>query len=180
MKPELKYYSPNPAPYKAEDLPRYVSAELKRLATIQKHWNIQSTNPKAALRLSDPISVTLDNTWIPLTVFDEITVNRGGVIAGSDQITVSLDAGYIIDIGLNVSLPQTEQIDVMMTINGVHAYSTPISLQGAGINDAPEVLIWTSNKNLVAGDVVAWEVRNGDLGSVDVDFVRSNFGVTRD
>lgn len=176
-----RLYTPDPVPFDAESLPRYLETEFERLSTTFARIVDETAVPKGALRLSAPVQdVVIGNVWVPLLIFDAVIVQRGGILVAGDQITVRQSANYEVNIGVNASLAQTEQLDIMMTINGVHAYNSPLSLQGLGINDAPSGMTWVSNVPLVTGDVIAWEVRNGDPGSVSIEFLRSNFSVRRD
>ena len=174
-------YNPDPVPFTADELPRYLTSEVERLANLFGSLSALTTAPKGALRLSSPIlNVILDETWVDMNLFDQVTVERGGIIVTPHAIKVQQNSNYQVTVGVNVSLKQSEELDIMMTVNGVHAYSEPLKVQGAGDDNKPVALTWISNVDLLNGDVVAWQARNGEAGSVSVDFTRTNFSVRRD
>ena len=137
---------------------------------------------KASMRLSAPLTQEfIEVEYRVVDAFDAIVLERGGLVAtpANNTMTVNATARYKLRVGLNFEARASEELQIVPYVNGVAYSSNPISIQATGVGKPVEAF-WESDINLTAGDVVDIRGRNGDGGTVDIDFTRSTFALTKD
>ena len=136
---------------------------------------------KGSLKLSGPTSLPINDTTFTLIPMDELVVERGSfdVDPAAGTITVTKDGLYEVKSGVDVAFPGTEELQLMIFVNGNPADPDNMAIQGRG-NNRPVSLFWAVTTQLSAGDVVDIRAINGDSGNTTLNFIRCKLSVEND
>lgn len=135
---------------------------------------------RGSLRLSTTTTQALtdDATAIKLTCFDEGVTERGDILIDDTEGTIkylgSPTSTAILTMGLNVSFPATESLELFLFKNDVVYSTNPLVLTGDGTTDPTETF-WQSDIPLAEDDVLDIRGRNGKTGSFTITYLRATF-----
>ena len=133
---------------------------------------------RASMRLGNPTSTTFDDTNWTVLPFDTVTQTKNGFVCdiNNGTITVPRDGIYEVSSGVDAGFPGTEELNLMVFVNGSPYSSYPMAIQGRS-NNKPVALYWESTVSLSAGDVLDIRGQNGDSGSFTCNILRMIFAV---
>jgi len=186
--------------FKLTDMPEVTDAELDdatellvhtleqskiTLADFMKYIQSKDARQRASMRLATSVTqtVTDDATPIVAEAFDTaVTATSEFTVDPATNSITYIGPGAssaIVNVGLNVTFPGTEEVEFYAYINNVEYSSQSINAQGRGAGKPVEIY-WSSDIALVTNDKIDFRVRNADSGSFDLQYLRSTFRVDID
>lgn len=156
---------------------------VELMAYIKANIPAIPIHDRGSLRLTTSDTQTISDGIEPvlLSCFDAVVTSRGKLVpneidnsikyVGTDPIDTA-----IISIGLNVSFPGTEELEVYLYVNDVKYSGTPFNIQGQGAS-APVVEFWQSDISLQENDILTLRGRNADAGAFDITYLRTTLRV---
>lgn len=132
---------------------------------------------KGALRLADEKTQVIgDTNFVKIDCFNQLVIQRGGVLADASDSSLTYDAQESVHaelrIGINVEFASTEEIEFVAYINGEEYSSNYARIQGNGAGK-PVSAFWISEITVNPADKIEIRGRNADNGNLNLTYHRT-------
>ena len=146
---------------------------------------LSELDPRATGRIATPAIVSInDADVVILPVIDEARTQRSGFEVDVDNNRLVNNTGFdfesvIVTIGINVSFPGSEELDLWVYLNDTPYASSEFSMQGRG-NTKPQSVFWQSDVAMAHGDYIDVRGKNSATGTYDLTIERTQFRIDGD
>ena len=133
---------------------------------------------RGSMRLATPASHSFNDTSYTVIDMDTVTQQSGNLTVDilTNSITINNAGTYKVSLGVDAMFGGSEELQLMVFVNGTEYSSYPMAIQGRGINK-PVALFWENTVDLSAGDTLDFRGKNGDSGTFNINIQRSTFAV---